>query len=56
MLLNGTKLDHLMAEPHLEDRKIVSVPPLPCYGEDGLAVPRTAIDQALQNVTEGVKS
>jgi predicted DsbA family dithiol-disulfide isomerase len=52
MLSNGTTLDHPLAEPHMEDRKIVSVPPLPCFGEACLEVTRTAIDQALLRLTD----
>ena len=52
MLSNGTKLRPPMAYPHMEDRKIVSVPPLPCRGEECLEATRAAIDQALQKLAE----
>jgi predicted DsbA family dithiol-disulfide isomerase len=48
MLADGTKIRHVLAYPQMEERKIVSVPPLPCRGEECYAATRTAIEQALQ--------
>jgi predicted DsbA family dithiol-disulfide isomerase len=51
MFADGTQLHHLLAEPHMEERKIVGVPPLPCRGEDCLAATRSMIEQAIRRFT-----
>jgi predicted DsbA family dithiol-disulfide isomerase len=47
MLADGTRIRHLMAYPHMEDRTIVAVPPLPCYGAECLDATRALIEQAV---------
>ena len=47
MLPDGTKLPQALAEPEMEDRVIVGVPPLPCCGEECLAATRTLFERAL---------
>lgn len=48
MLADGTKLRHLMAYPHIEDGKILSVSKLPCYGESCYEATRDLFEQALK--------
>ncbi len=48
MLADGTKLRHPIAYPRMEDRRVVGVATLPCYGDDCLEATRGVIEQALQ--------
>ena len=52
MLANGTKVRHPLAYPHMEERKVVGVAALPCYGEECLEATRALIERAL---TEGFR-
>jgi len=47
MLPDGTRLHHPIAYPRMEDRKIVSVTPLPCCGDACLDATRDLLNQAL---------
>jgi predicted DsbA family dithiol-disulfide isomerase len=47
MLPDGARLRHPIAYPRMEDRKIVSVAPLPCCGDDCLNATRALLDQAI---------
>ncbi len=47
MLRSGQRLRHPMAYPHMENDKIVSIPPLPCCGESCYEVTRQFFEQAL---------
>jgi protein-disulfide isomerase-like protein with CxxC motif len=48
MLADGTKLRHPIAYPKMEERKVVGVAALPCYGEACLEATRQVIEKALQ--------
>src|SRR5918994_3002836 len=48
MLADGTKLRHPIAYPEMEERKVVGVAALPCYGEACLKSTREVIEKALQ--------
>jgi predicted DsbA family dithiol-disulfide isomerase len=50
MLPDGTRLRHPIAYPQMEERKVVGVAPLPCYGADCLAATRGIIEQVLQPI------
>lgn len=47
MLATGKRLRHPIAYPHMEDRKVVGVPALPCHGEECLVATRALIERAL---------
>jgi predicted DsbA family dithiol-disulfide isomerase len=47
MLADGTKLRHPIAYPQMEERKVVGVAALPCYGEGCLKATRQVIEKAL---------
>jgi predicted DsbA family dithiol-disulfide isomerase len=47
MRADGVKFRHPLAYPRMEERRIVSVPALPCAGEACLEATRTLIEQAL---------
>ncbi len=48
MLADGTKLRLPIAYPRMEERKVVGVTALPCYGEGCLEATRAVVDQSLQ--------
>jgi predicted DsbA family dithiol-disulfide isomerase len=48
MLADGTKLRHPIAYPQMDDRRVVGVASLPCYGEGCLEATREVIEKALQ--------
>ncbi len=49
MLADGTKLRHPMADPRMQDGKIIQVSPLPCCGEGCLQITRGFFEKALQS-------
>jgi predicted DsbA family dithiol-disulfide isomerase len=49
MLPDGTRLRHPIAYPRMENRKIVSVSPLPCCGDECLDATRALLDRALSH-------
>jgi predicted DsbA family dithiol-disulfide isomerase len=48
MLSDGTRLRHVMAFPHLRERKIVAVDRLPCHAESCMESTRNLFEQALK--------
>ncbi len=53
MLSDGTKLHHALAEPDMQDGKVVSVGPLPCCGDGCYAAARQLFKQALEHAPGG---
>jgi predicted DsbA family dithiol-disulfide isomerase len=47
MLPDGNRLRHPLAYPKIENDRIVSIPPLPCCGEDCYQATRAFFEQAL---------
>lgn len=47
MLPDGTRLSQALAEPEMENRVVVAVPPLPCCGETCLDAVRVMFERAL---------
>jgi predicted DsbA family dithiol-disulfide isomerase len=52
MLADGTKLRHPIAYPRMEERKVVSVAPLPCFGTGCLDMTRALVERTLERVSQ----
>jgi hypothetical protein len=52
MLADGTKLRHPIAYPRMEERKVVSVAPLPCFGTGCLDMTRALVEHTLERVSQ----
>lgn len=49
MLPDGTRLEHPLVEPRMEDRIVVGVAPLPCCGDGCLEATRAMFERALNS-------
>jgi len=52
MLADGTKLHHPIAYPRMEERKVVGVAPLPCFGTGCLDMTRALVERTLERASE----